>query len=111
MSNSTPHQLRFSPSAGFSIRADFNGGGLSSDLGPLLLRGTDQQIGLTSRLAAALDDRRYPGYVQHSLRNLLTQRIFQIATGYADGNDSNTLRHDPMFRFGAGRTPFDADRR
>jgi hypothetical protein len=37
-------------SGGFSIRADFNGGGLSSDLGPLLLRGTDQQIGLTSRL-------------------------------------------------------------
>ena len=98
MPNFTPHQLRFLPSAGFSIRTDSNGGGLSSDLGPLLLRGTDQQIGLTSRLAAALDDRRHPGYVKHSLRNLLTQRIFRIATGYEDGNDSNTLRHDLMFR-------------
>ena len=50
MPNSTPHQLRFSPSAGFSIRADFNGGGLSSDLGPLLLREVDRQIGMSARI-------------------------------------------------------------
>ena len=107
MTNSTPSQLRFAPSAGFSIRADFNGGGLSSDLGPLLLRGIDQQIGLTARLNAALDDRRHPGDVKHAAHDVLTQRIFQIASGYEDGNDSNALRHDPMFRLGAERTPFD----
>lgn len=106
-SNSTPTQLRFAPSAGFTIRADFEGGGLSSDLGPLLLRGIDQQIGLTARLAGALDDRRHPGYVKHTTRDVLTQRIFQIASGYEDGNDSNALRHDPMFRLGSGRKPFD----
>jgi hypothetical protein len=109
MPNSTPAQLRFSPSAGFSIRADFAGGGLSSDLGPLLLRGVDQQIGLTARLAAALVDRRHPSYVQHSSREVLTQRLFQIASGYEDGNDCQTLRHDPMFRLGAGRKPFDPE--
>lgn len=43
MPHSTPEQLRFSPAAGFTIRADFNGGGLSSHLGPLLLRGVDRQ--------------------------------------------------------------------
>ncbi|NOT17436.1 MAG: hypothetical protein HOP20_05120 [Sulfuriferula sp.] len=94
MSNSTPTQLRFAPSAGFSIRADFAGGGLSSDLGPLLLRGMDRQIGLTKRLTSAIADRRHPGYVQHPMQDLLTQRIFQIASGYEDGNDSQTLRHD-----------------
>lgn len=109
MSNSTPAQLRFSPSAGFSIRADFAGGGLSSDLGPLLLRGVDRQIGLTARLASALDDRRHPSYVKHAAHDVLTQRIFQIASGYEDGNDSNSLRHDPMFRLGSGRKPFDPD--
>jgi len=108
MSNSTPTQLRFTPSAGFSVRADFAGGGLSSDLGPMLLRGIDRQIGLISRLTSAIADRRHPGYVQHPMQDLLTQRIFQIASGYEDGNDSQTLRHDPMFRLGAGRTPFDA---
>lgn len=35
------------------VRADFAGGGLSSDLGPVLLRGADLQIGLTKRIAAA----------------------------------------------------------
>ncbi len=109
MSNTTPTQLRFDPSAGFTVRADFAGGGLSSDLGPLLLRGVDQQIGLTSRLAAAIDDRRHPSYVRHSVRDVLTQRVFQIGSGYDDGNDSNSLRHDPMFRLGAGRKPFEPE--
>ena len=109
MTNSTPIQLRLAPSAGFTLRADFNGGGLSSDLGPLLLRGVDRQIGLTERLSAAIDDRRHPGYVKHAVRDVLTQRIFQIASGYEDGNDSNSLRHAPMFRLGAGRKPFDPD--
>ncbi len=71
MSNSTPSQLRLYPSAGFTIRADFEGGGLSSDLGPLLLRSVDQQIGLISRLTAAIDGRRHLGYVQHSVRDVL----------------------------------------
>jgi len=106
MSNSTPTQLRFTPSAGFTGRADFNGGGLSSDLGPLLLRAVDERVGLTARLNAALIDRRHPGYIRHSQHDLLTQRIFQIASGYEDGNDSNALRHDPLFRLSAGRHPF-----
>ncbi|NHZ67340.1 hypothetical protein F1735_34850, partial [Massilia sp. CCM 8694] len=46
-----------SPLTAHSVRADFAGGGLSSDLGPVLLRGVDLQIGLTKRLAAALPDR------------------------------------------------------
>jgi hypothetical protein len=92
MSNSTPHQLRVTPSVGFSICADLNGRRLSSDLGQLFLHSTNQQIGLTSRLAAKLDDRPHPGYVKHSLCNLLTQHISQIATDYKDGNDSNKLR-------------------
>ena len=45
----------------------------------------------------------------HSLRDLLTQRVFQIACGYEDGNDANALRHDPLFKLAAGRTPLDAD--
>ena len=109
MTNSTSSQLRFTPSAGFTIRADFDGGGLSSDLGPLLLRGVDQQIGLIARLAAAVDDRRHPGYIKHTVHDVLTQRIFQIASGYEDGNDSNSLRLDPMFCPGAGRRPFDPE--
>jgi len=50
---STPEQLSFHPVAGHTVRADFEGGALSSDFGVLLLRGIDRQIGLTARLAAA----------------------------------------------------------
>ena len=107
--NSTPEQLRFASIPGHTIRADFAGGGLSSDLGPLLLRGVDRQIGLTERINAAVVDTRHASYITHSQRDLLTQRIYQIGCGYEDGNDSNSLRHDPMFKLGAGRLPFDAD--
>lgn len=107
--NSTPEQLRFAPIPGYTIRADFQGGGLSSDLGPLLLKGVDRQIGLSERICAAIDDIRHPAYVKHKLHALLKQRIYQIASGYEDGNDCNTLRHDPVFRLGVGKKPFDTD--
>ncbi len=105
--NSTPEQLRFASIPAHSIRADFAGGGLSSDLGPVLLRGIDLQIGLTKRIAAVLPDRRHQSYINHSYHDILAQRIYQIACGYEDGNDSNSLRHDPMFKLGAARLPFD----
>src|SRR4029434_3053862 len=92
MSYSTPQQLCFPPIAGYTIRADFEGGALSSDFGALLLRGIDRQIGLTEPLAAALHDTRHQSYIDHTLRDLLAQRIYQIASGYADGNDANSLR-------------------
>jgi len=104
--NFTSKLLRFAPISNHTVRADFNGGGLSSDLGPLLLKGVDHQIGLSDRLAAVLKDKRHSGYVKHTHHDLLKQRIFQIACGYEDGNDSNALRKDPMFRLGVQQLPF-----
>jgi Transposase DDE domain group 1 len=109
MPYSSPKQLCFPPVAGHTLRADFEGGALSSDFGPLLLRGVDRQIGLTERLAAALRDKRHQSYIDHPLRDLLAQRIYQIASGYADGNDANSLRHDPMFKLGVERLPLAPD--
>ena len=105
MAYSTPEQLCFHPMAGHTVRADFEGGALSSDFGVLLLRGIDRQIGLTARLAAAIHDTRHPSYIDHPLRDLLAQRIYQIASGYADGNDANSLRRDPLFKLGVERLP------
>jgi Transposase DDE domain group 1 len=109
VSESTPEQLRFPPVAGFTVRGDFDGGAMSSDFGPMILRGIDRQIGLTERLADAFDDKRHPSYVDHALRALLAQRIFQVASAYEDGNDANTLRADPLFKLGVERKPLDAD--
>lgn len=109
MSDSTPTQLRFSPISGFSVRADFDGGALSSDFGPILLHGVERQIGMIQRMAAAIHDRRHPSYINHSLTDLLSQRVFQVACGYADGNDANSLRRDPMFKLAVERKPLDED--
>src|SRR2546423_14992490 len=105
MPYASPKQLCFPPIAGQTIRADFEGGALSSDFGALLLRGIDRQIGLTERLAAAMHDKRHQSYIDHPLRDLLAQRIYQIASGYADGNDANSLRRDPLFKLGVERLP------
>ena len=107
MSDCSPKQLCFPPIAGHTIRADFEGGALSSDFGALLLRGIDRQIGLTERLATAIHDKRHQSYIDHPLRDLLAQRIYQIAAGYADANDANSLRRDPMFKLGVERPPLD----
>jgi hypothetical protein len=107
MHDSTPEQLRFPPLSGYTVRADFDGGALSSDFGALLLRGIDRQIGFTERLAAAVRDKRHPSYIDHPLRDLFAQRIYQIASGYADGNDANSLRHDPMFKLSVEHVPLD----
>lgn len=107
--NSTSEQLRFPPAAGFTVRADFTGGEISSDLGALLLSAVDGRIGLIDRLTTAITDSRHRGYIKHTLRDLLTQRTFQIASGYEDGNDSNTLRRDPLFKLAAERAPLDTD--
>lgn len=108
MDKSTPTQLRFPAIAGFTVRADFDGGALSSDFGTLLLHGADRQTGLIDRLAGAIRDRRHASYIDHTLGDLLRQRIFQTACGYTDGNDANTLRHDPAFKLAVERAPLDS---
>src|SRR2546423_7689388 len=109
MPYASPKQLCFPPIVGQTIRADFEGGALSSDFGALLLRGVDRQIGLTERLAAAIHDKRHQSYIDHPLRDLLAQRIYQIASGYVDRNDANHLRHDPVFHLGLDRRPLEAE--
>ena len=107
MSYSPPGQLCFPPIPGYTVRADCDGGALSSDFGALLLRGIDRQMGLTERLAAAMPDKRHPSSIDHPLRDLLAQRIYQIASGYADGNDAHSLRHDPVFKLSVERLPLE----
>ncbi|MDL2354590.1 MAG: hypothetical protein QFF03_04970 [Pseudomonadota bacterium] len=48
---------------------------MSSDLGPILLRGIDLQIGLTARIAAALPDRRHQSYVNHSYQDVVPNAV------------------------------------
>ena len=87
------------------VLLDFNGGSLTSDAGILLLGQVEQQVGIAGGLASMLDDQRDPRYVTHSVNDLVTQRVMQIAAGYEDANDSDTLRDDPAFKLVVGRLP------
>src|SRR2546429_601858 len=106
MFHSTPKQLCFPPIAGYTIRADFEGGALSSDCGALLLRGIDRQIGLTERLATPIQDKRQQSSIAHPLRDLVAQRIYQTAAGDAEGNEAKRLRHAPLLQLRVERPPF-----
>ena len=109
MTQDTQIVLPFARLCGKNLHADFDGGTPSSDGGVLFLREIEAQVGIISRMAGALHDPRDPRYTDHSYEELLRQRIFQIASGYEDANDCNTLRHDPAFKAACGRLPISDD--
>lgn len=85
------------------IVARFDGGTISSDGGAFLLRETDRRLNLLPRLAECFLDGRNQRMVDHSIQEMLSQRIYGLALGYEDINDHEQLRHDPVFGILAGR--------
>src|SRR6266496_4507296 len=79
----------------------------SSDGGALLLKAADQKLQLTSALSACLVDGRQAAKVKHPIEDLLRQRIYGLASGYADANDAARLAHDPVFKLLLDRAPLD----
>ena len=77
----------------------------SSDGGAVLLKACDERLGLTERLAGCIRDGRQAGKVEHSIRDLVRQRVFGIACGYADCNDTARLSEDPIQKLLIGRDP------
>ena len=71
----------------------------------LLLRRAEAAVGVVKRMVAALRDRRHPSYIDHTCEDLLRQRVFQIACGYEDANDSDELRGDPALKTACERAP------
>ena len=86
------------------IVLDFNGGEITSDSGLLLLRQFDGQLALTKKLTGLCNDWRNPLFIEHHTHEMLCQRIYQIAAGYQDCNDADTLRNDPTFQTIVGKS-------
>ena len=89
------------------IVARFDGGTISSDGGALLLRQTEQRLNLLPRLAECFLDGRNQALVDHSVLEMLSQRVYGLALGYEDLNDHEQLRQDPVFGILAGRAELD----
>jgi hypothetical protein len=93
----------FEASGRREIVARFDGGAISSDGGAFLLRQADQRLNLLARLAGCFLDGRNQNQVEHSILEMLSQRIYGLALGYEDLNDHEQLRNDPVFGILAGR--------
>ena len=72
----------------------FDGGMISSDAGGLVLREVEQCFGILKRFSGCFRDYRDPERIEHSLKTLISQRVYAIALGYEDLNDHDSLRHD-----------------
>jgi hypothetical protein len=70
----------------------------SSDGGAILLKATDQRIGMIASMAESFADQRDASRIKHEVEELLSQRIFGIACGYEDGNDAARIAADPVMK-------------
>jgi hypothetical protein len=95
-----------------AVTARFDGGAITSDAGGLLLREVEVKTGILRRFAACFADHRDPDLIEHTVYDLLAQRVFALALGYEDLNDHDALRHDPLLAVLVGKAdPTGHDRR
>jgi hypothetical protein len=96
--------MRFETPTALALEAAFDGGRITSDVGLIWLAQTDEELGICERIASHVPEWR-GAYVRHSLVRLVRQRVLQIACGYEDQNDSETLKSDPLLKMVCGRLP------
>ncbi len=104
MVQSTKRGTQFPGRDGSSVHTAFDAGRITSDGGLPWLVEADDALHLCAALAACVPEWRR-GPVIHTRTTLVRQRVFQIACGYADQDDADTLRSDPLLKWACGRAP------
>ncbi len=85
------------------VVADFSGGSITSDAGLVLIAQLDKQYQITQSFARGFKDERAQNRIQHTLEDLVAQRVYGLVQGYPDLNDHDQLRFDPMFGLAIGK--------
>jgi hypothetical protein len=93
----TPTQLEFHALGRREVVGKFDGGSITSDAGGLLLREAEQRTRIIAGFARCFEDKRNPEAIEHTVAELVAQRIYGLALGYEDLNDHDDLRRDPLF--------------
>jgi len=93
----TPTQLEFHALGRREVMGKFDGGSITSDAGGLLLREAEQRTRIIAGFARCFEDKRNPEAIEHTVAELVAQRIYGLALGYEDLNDHDDLRRDPLF--------------
>jgi hypothetical protein len=99
----TPSQLEFHALGRREVVGKFDGGTITSDAGGLLLRETEKRTGIISGFAECFEDLRNPELIEHTVAELVAQRVYGLALGYEDLNDHDELRRDPLFAVLVGK--------
>lgn len=103
MTECMPTLFGFQDLGSREVVAAFNGGKVSSDGGCLLLREVEEKFRLLERFAGCFTDHRDPERIEHTLTDLIKQRVFGLCLGYEDLNDHDRLRHDPLLALLVGK--------
>ena len=106
----TPQSVLFPDLLRRPVVARFDQRHGSSDGGAILLKACDERLRLTERLANCIVDTRQSGKIEHTIGELVRQRLYAIACGYPDGNDAARLGEDPIQKLMIGRDPIDGAR-
>ena len=103
MTECTQESFEFTAHFSREVVARFDGGSMTSDGGALLLREAERRVNLLARLARCFDDRRKPWLIEHSVAELVAQRVYGLALGYEDLSDHDELRSDPLLAVLSGK--------
>ena len=98
-----PQALLFQTQSKREVVARFDGGNICSDAGGLLLRQTEEATDIIGKFAACFTDHRDGDLIEHTLEELVAQRIYALALGYEDLNDHDELRNDPLLAVLVGK--------
>jgi hypothetical protein len=100
---STQHSFDFQPLGSRQVTARFDGGRITTEGGALLLREVARKTGLLRRFSECFRDHRDPERIEHTVEELVSQRVYGLALGYEDLNDHDELRSDPMLAVLVGK--------
>jgi hypothetical protein len=103
MTECNAEQLEFHALGRRAVVGTFDGGNISSDGGGVLLGEVEARTRIVERLAEQFIDHRDPDAIEHSVRELVAQRVFGLALGYEDLNDHNRLRRDTLLAVLVGK--------
>ena len=106
-----PTQLEFHALGRREVVGKFDGGNITSDAGGLLLRETEKRTGIIAGFAKCFEDLRKPEMIEHTVTELVGQRIYGLALGYEDLNDHDDLRCDPLFAVLVGKEDPEGEKR
>ena len=96
-------KLLFEGVAGRDAVVSFDAGEVTSNGGVLMLERADRRVDLTSRFAACFRDHRDADRVEHTVRQLVAQRVYGLCLGYEDVSDHDAVGKDPLLALACGK--------